>query len=112
MDKVTAVEVKRVFLAPKHVLPNMIENSRGGIVRFSSIDGLVGDDEFTAYHVATGVVTLQTRQDAAIYGKHGIRVNSVRLPAASHFPVHDPARGTTPAEVVPADESEITGVAR
>lgn len=57
-------------------------------------------------------VTMQTRQDAASYGKHGIRGNSVWLPAASHFPVHDPARGTTLAEVVMADESEITGVAR
>jgi hypothetical protein len=62
--------------------------------------------------VATGAITMQTRQDAASYGKHGIRIDSGWLPAASHFPVHDPSRGTTLAEVVPADESEITGVAR
>jgi hypothetical protein len=53
-----------------------------------------------------------TRQDAASYGEHRIPAGSVWLPAASRFPVHSPARGTTLAEVETADEPEITGVPR
>ena len=38
---------------------------------------LIGNDEFTPYHVAKGAVSMQTKQDAASYGRYGIRVNSV-----------------------------------
>ena len=55
----------------------MINAGRGSIVNFSSIYGLIGNDEFTAYHVAKGAVAMQTKQDAASYGKYNIRVNSV-----------------------------------
>src|SRR5262249_30408439 len=61
----------------KHAIPHMKRRGGGSIVNFSSIYGLVGNDEFTAYHVAKGAVTMQTRQDAATYGKDNIRVNSV-----------------------------------
>lgn len=76
-DSLFAVDVKGVFFATKHVVPHMIAARRGSIVNFSSIYGLIGNDEFTAYHVAKGAVTMQTRQDAATYGKDNIRVNSV-----------------------------------
>lgn len=76
-DRLFAVDVKGVFFATKHAIPHLISNGGGSIVNFSSIYGLVGNDEFTAYHVAKGAVTMQTRQDAATYGKHNIRVNSV-----------------------------------
>lgn len=55
----------------------MIAQNSGSIVNFSSIYGLTGNDEFTAYHVAKGAVTMMTKQDAATYGKYNIRVNSV-----------------------------------
>ncbi|MFF5988489.1 SDR family NAD(P)-dependent oxidoreductase [Prauserella flavalba] len=76
-DALFAVDVKGVFLATKHAVPWMIRNGKGSIVNFSSIYGLIGNDEFTPYHVAKGAVTMQTRQDAATYGRHNIRVNSV-----------------------------------
>lgn len=76
-DKVFAIDVKGVFFATKHVIPIMIANNGGSIVNFSSIYGLIGNDEFTPYHVAKGAVTMQTRQDAATYGRYNIRVNSV-----------------------------------
>ncbi|MCI2956522.1 SDR family oxidoreductase [Agromyces atrinae] len=76
-DALFAVDVKGVFFATKHVVPHLIERGGGSIVNFSSIYGLVGNDEFTPYHVAKGAVTMQTRQDAATYGRYGIRVNSV-----------------------------------
>lgn len=76
-DALFAVDVKGVFFMTKHVLPHMIRANKGSIVNFSSIYGLIGNDEFTTYHVAKGAVSLQTKQDAATYGKHNIRVNSV-----------------------------------
>lgn len=76
-DSLFAVDVKGVFFATKHAVPHMMTRGGGSIVNFSSIYGLIGNDEFTPYHVAKGAVTMQTRQDAASYGRHGIRVNSV-----------------------------------
>ncbi|MEV0068592.1 MULTISPECIES: SDR family NAD(P)-dependent oxidoreductase [unclassified Amycolatopsis] len=76
-DALFAVDVKGVFFSTKHAVPHLIENGGGSIVNYSSIYGLVGNDEFTPYHVAKGAVTMQTRQDAAMYGKYDIRVNSV-----------------------------------
>jgi NAD(P)-dependent dehydrogenase (short-subunit alcohol dehydrogenase family) len=76
-DALFAVDVKGVFLCTKHAVRHMLRRGKGSIVNYSSIYGLVGNDEFTAYHVAKGAVTMQTRQDAAVYGRHHIRVNSV-----------------------------------
>lgn len=76
-DAIFAVDVKGVFLATKHAVPWMIRNGKGSIVNFSSIYGLIGNDEFTPYHAAKGAVTMQTRQDAATYGQYNIRVNAV-----------------------------------
>ncbi len=76
-DNLFAIDVKGVFFSTKHALPYMIAQRSGSIINFSSIYGLAGNDEFTAYHVAKGAVTMQTKQDAAVYGKYGIRVNSV-----------------------------------
>jgi NAD(P)-dependent dehydrogenase (short-subunit alcohol dehydrogenase family) len=76
-DSVFAVDVKGIFFATKHVVPHMITANQGSVINFSSIYGLIGNDEFTAYHVAKGAVTMQTKQDAATYGKYNIRVNSV-----------------------------------
>jgi NAD(P)-dependent dehydrogenase (short-subunit alcohol dehydrogenase family) len=76
-DALFAVDVKGVFLCTKHAVRHMLVGGKGSIVNYSSIYGLIGNDEFTAYHVAKGAVTMQTRQDAAVYGKHNIRVNSV-----------------------------------
>jgi NAD(P)-dependent dehydrogenase (short-subunit alcohol dehydrogenase family) len=76
-DALFAVDVKGVFFSTKHAIPHMIARGGGSIINFSSIYGLIGNDEFTPYHVAKGAVTMQTKQDAASYGKYNIRVNSV-----------------------------------
>jgi len=76
-DALFAVDVKGVFFATKHAVPHMIDAGHGSIVNFSSIYGMIGNDEFTPYHVAKGAVLMQTKQDAASYGRYGIRVNSV-----------------------------------
>ena len=76
-DAVFAVDVKGVFFATKAAVPHFLSAGKGSIVNFSSIYGLVGNDEFTPYHVAKGAVNMQTKQDAATYGSHRIRVNAV-----------------------------------
>ncbi|MEA5455211.1 SDR family oxidoreductase [Sinomonas sp. JGH33] len=76
-DALFDVDVKGVFFSTKHALPYMMSKQAGSIINFSSIYGLAGNDEFTAYHVAKGAVAMMTKQDAAIYGRHNIRVNSV-----------------------------------
>ncbi|MFA5606657.1 MAG: SDR family oxidoreductase [Leucobacter sp.] len=76
-DALFAVDVKGVFFATKHAVPHMIAQKSGSIINFSSIYGLIGNDEFSPYHVAKGAVTMLTKQDAASYGQHNIRVNSV-----------------------------------
>lgn len=76
-DTLFGIDVKGVFFLTKHVVPHMIAQRAGSIVNFSSIYGLVGNDEYSPYHVAKGAVTMMTKQDAASYGAYNIRVNSV-----------------------------------
>lgn len=76
-DGLFAVDVKGVFFCTKHAVPYMMRQQSGSIINFSSIYGLTGNEEFTAYHVAKGAVAMQTKQDAATYGKYNIRCNSV-----------------------------------
>lgn len=76
-DALFAIDVKGVFFSTKHAVPYMMQQRSGSIINYSSIYGLTGNEEFTAYHIAKGAVTMQTRQDAAVYGKYNIRVNSV-----------------------------------
>lgn len=76
-DAVFAVDVKGVFFATKAAVPHFLAEGGGSIVNFSSIYGIIGNDEFTPYHVAKGAVNMQTKQDAATYGRHRIRVNAV-----------------------------------
>ena len=76
-NAVFAVNVLGVFLCTKHVLPTMMQNKSGSIVNFSSIYGLVGNDDLPLYHATKGAVLMMTKTDAISYAKHGIRVNAV-----------------------------------
>ncbi|ASR35247.1 short-chain dehydrogenase [Prauserella marina] len=105
-DALFAVDVKGVFFCTKHAVRHMIGNRRGSIVNFSSIYGLIGNDEFTTYHVAKGAVTMQTRQDAATYGRYGIRVNSVH-PGTVRTPLVDGIAAEYPGGL-PAYEEMMT----
>ncbi|WP_431879810.1 SDR family NAD(P)-dependent oxidoreductase [Amycolatopsis sacchari] len=106
-DALFAIDVKGVFFCTKHAVRHMIPNKRGSIVNFSSIYGLIGNDEFTPYHVAKGAVTMQTRQDAATYGRYGIRVNSVH-PGTVRTPLVDGIAAAYPGGL-PAYEEMMTG---
>ncbi|MFD1213983.1 SDR family NAD(P)-dependent oxidoreductase [Arthrobacter sp. GCM10027362] len=76
-DLLFNVNVKGVWLMTKHTVPAMIEAGTGSIINFSSIHGITGGKSVPLYHATKGAVRLLTKSDAAAYGEHGIRVNSI-----------------------------------
>ncbi|HEU0274069.1 MAG TPA: glucose 1-dehydrogenase [Candidatus Udaeobacter sp.] len=76
-DSVQAVNVKGVFFCTKHVIPFMRKAGGGSIINLSSIYGLIGAADVPPYHASKGAVRLMTKNDALLYAKDRIRVNSV-----------------------------------
>lgn len=76
-DAIFDVNVKGTWLMTKHVVPHMIEKQAGSIINFSSIHGITGGRNVPLYHATKGAVRLLTKSDAAAYGEHGVRVNSI-----------------------------------
>lgn len=76
--KCFAINVDSVFLACKHVLPEMLERRRGVIVNVSSIASTrsIGYD-FPAYMAAKAAVSQLTVSLALTHAADGIRVNAV-----------------------------------
>jgi NAD(P)-dependent dehydrogenase (short-subunit alcohol dehydrogenase family) len=94
-DAVFAVNVRGVFLCTKHVVPHMQKARRGAIVNFSSIYGLVGNDDLPPYHATKGAVLAMTKTDAMCYARDGIRVNAVH-PGSTKTPLFMKAGETYP----------------
>ncbi len=76
-DAVMAVNVKGVFFCTKHAIPHLQKNGGGSIVNLSSIYGIIGAGDIPHYHASKGAVRLMSKNDAIIYAKDKIRVNSV-----------------------------------
>lgn len=76
-DKLMNINVKGVFLCTKHVIPALKENGGGSIINLSSIYGIIGAGDIPPYHASKGAVRLMTKNDAIIYARDNIRVNSV-----------------------------------
>lgn len=76
-DRVMNINVKGVFFCTKHAIPYMQKSGGGSIVNLSSIYGLVGAGDIPHYHASKGAVRLMAKNDALIYAKDKIRVNSV-----------------------------------
>jgi len=55
----------------------MQKSGGGSIINLSSIYGLVGAGDIPHYHASKGAVRLMAKNDALIYAKDNIRVNSV-----------------------------------
>ncbi len=80
--------LKSVFLACRHVIPVMIEQSGGGaIVNTASTSGIryTGSPQI-GYASAKAAVIQFSRVTAVQYAKHGIRVNTV-VPGQMHTPM-------------------------
>ncbi|HKL34775.1 MAG TPA: glucose 1-dehydrogenase [Salegentibacter sp.] len=76
-DSVMSVNVKGVFFCTKHAIPHMQKSGAGSIINLSSIYGIVGAGDIPHYHASKGAVRLMAKNDALIYAKDKIRVNSV-----------------------------------
>lgn len=94
-EAVFAVNVRGVFLCSKHVLKHMVAAKSGAIVNFSSIYGLIGNDDLPPYHATKGAVLLMTKTDAVCYARYGIRVNCVH-PGSTKTPLFMKAGETYP----------------
>ena len=76
-DKVLAVNVKGVWLGLKYVMPVMQQNGGGSIIITSSVAGLAGTPNVSAY-VTSKHAVIGTMRTAALEGApHNIRVNTV-----------------------------------
>jgi NAD(P)-dependent dehydrogenase (short-subunit alcohol dehydrogenase family) len=80
-DEVFAVNTKALFFLMREVVvQSMIPRGRGSVVNFSSIAGLVGMRKplcSAHYSASKGAVAAITRQAAAEWAEHGVRVNAV-----------------------------------
>jgi NAD(P)-dependent dehydrogenase (short-subunit alcohol dehydrogenase family) len=76
-DKVFDVNVKGMFLCTKHVVPHMMKQQYGAVVNFSSIYGLIGNNDLPPYHATKGAALMMTKTDAICYAPNGIRFNAV-----------------------------------
>jgi len=71
------INLKGVFFCTKHAVPYLKKSGGGSIVNLSSIYGIVGAGDVPHYHAAKGAVRTMSKNDAVIYAKDKIRVNSL-----------------------------------
>jgi len=76
-ERVMSVNLTSLFLVTKAFLPSMIENGGGVVLNIASGAGLRGGGGGAAYTSSKHGVVGFTRQLAADYGRHGIRVNAI-----------------------------------
>jgi NAD(P)-dependent dehydrogenase (short-subunit alcohol dehydrogenase family) len=76
-DDLMSVNVTGVFLCTKYVIPYMLRYSSGSIINLSSIYGIIGAGDLPPYHASKGAVRLMSKNDALVYAKENIRVNSI-----------------------------------
>lgn len=76
-QKVIDINLNGVFYAMHYQIPAMIESGGGAIVNTSSIAGLTGIENLSAYVASKHGVAGLTKSAAIEYGKQGIRINSV-----------------------------------
>lgn len=76
-DQIMDINVKGVFLGTKHAIPEMRKAGGGSIINISSVAGLVGSLDSSAYNASKGAVRIFTKSTAVQYAKEGIRANSI-----------------------------------
>ena len=76
-DKTIDINLKSIFLGCKTFLPDMRKQKNGSIINISSIAGLVGLANCSAYNASKGGVRLLTKNIAVEYGEFNVRCNSI-----------------------------------
>jgi meso-butanediol dehydrogenase/(S,S)-butanediol dehydrogenase/diacetyl reductase len=75
-ERVIATNAGGVFNGSRAAMPHLLK-TRGCIVNTSSVSGLRGDWNMTAYNASKGAVSQLTRSMALDYSSKGVRVNAV-----------------------------------
>ena len=94
-DRLTAVNLKSMFLTCKYVLPYMVKQGRGAIVNISSIASIrYTGYPSVAYNATKGAVNQLTQNIAVQYAAKGVRANCV-LPGLMNTPmIQEPLKNT------------------
>lgn len=71
-----AIDVDGVFYGCQAAVPHLLA-TKGSIINVSSVSGIGGDWNMSAYNAAKGAVTNLTRSLALELGGQGVRVNAV-----------------------------------
>ncbi|UCH36017.1 MAG: SDR family NAD(P)-dependent oxidoreductase, partial [Armatimonadota bacterium] len=76
-EHIISTNLKGVWLCMKHEIPQMLEQGEGAIVNMSSVSGIRGLQDFSAYTASKGGILELTRTAALEYSKLGVRINAV-----------------------------------
>jgi NAD(P)-dependent dehydrogenase (short-subunit alcohol dehydrogenase family) len=87
-DRVVHLNLRYVFWLCRAVIPGMVERGGGSIVSVTSISGVFGAPNHSAYGAAKAGLIHLTKTLAVEYGRVGIRVNAVS-PGAVATPATD-----------------------
>jgi NAD(P)-dependent dehydrogenase (short-subunit alcohol dehydrogenase family) len=74
-DSVLDTNLKGMFLVSKRFLPGMMERKSGVVINVSSVAGLVGAREASAYAASKGGIINLSRSMALDFAPFGVRVN-------------------------------------
>lgn len=101
-DTMFAINIKAVFNLSNLVLPKMIEQSSGAIINIASIAGLVAQMGGASYTASKHAVIGYTKHLAAVYAKHGIKINAI-CPGTIRTPMTAKMLETRPTDKIPLD---------
>lgn len=76
-DTLFNVNVRAPYFITQRIAANMIQNGGGAICNLSSIHGLQGAPEHSAYAATKGAIIAGTRALAVELAHHGIRINAI-----------------------------------
>jgi NAD(P)-dependent dehydrogenase (short-subunit alcohol dehydrogenase family) len=74
-DQIFAVNLKGVFFCCKYAMPVMRDRGGGSVINIGSINAYVGGGNLFAYSISKGGVLTLTRNLAASWARHKVRVN-------------------------------------
>ncbi|USP42040.1 glucose 1-dehydrogenase [Acinetobacter sp. XS-4] len=113
-DTMFAINVKAVFNLSNLVLPKMIEQGSGAIINIASIAGLVAQMGGASYTASKHAVIGYTKHLAAVYAKHGIKINAI-CPGTIRTPMTVKMLETRPTDKIPlnrfGEASEVAELA-